>query len=400
MRKILPDPDYAFKKINWANILFFTVTGVGGLGVMPFYLHRNGFVLSDWILFAVYFVCSGLSITAGYHRLYAHRTYQARPLLQLFLLFFGASAFEQSALKWSSQHRNHHLYLDTERDPYSITKGFWHAHMGWLVGWDRTKNFENVADLRQNALIVHQHAHFKLWAIGAGIVTPVLIGALAGHALGAFLIGVCFRIVFVQQMTFCINSFCHLIGTANYDPSTSARDHWFIALLTFGEGYHNFHHRFPSDYRNGIRWYHWDPSKWAISLFRRAGQAYNLRKAPYFHILHARLASQNRQVRLRLAQKLSRHPDFIRFNRAFERHYQKLQRAFSSFQSAATEYQRLVRAKVASRASVEGIKKTALENLRARKEAFRSTYQKWVRYIEARLAVEALPLQADKRGIS
>ena len=96
----------------------------------------------------------------------------------LLALFFGAASFQQSALKWSSQHRDHHQYVDTDRDPYDISRGFWYAHVGWILFWKHPINYDNVKDLQQNALVMSQHKHYRLWSIGSGLILPLLIGAL------------------------------------------------------------------------------------------------------------------------------------------------------------------------------------------------------------------------------
>jgi stearoyl-CoA desaturase (delta-9 desaturase) len=126
-------------------------------------------------------------------------------------------------------------------------------------------------------------------------VAPLVVGMMTGHLLGAFLLSVCTRITLVSHSTFCINSVCHTFGKATYDPASSARDHWFVALLTNGEGYHNFHHRFPSDYRNGIRWYHWDPSKWTIQFLAALGLVERLNVSPEDKIQQAKIWAQTQR---------------------------------------------------------------------------------------------------------
>ena len=224
-------------------------------------------------------MATGLSITTGYHRLFSHTSFKTNAFIRFLILFFGAAAFEQSALTWSSTHRDHHRYADTALDPYGIQKGFFHAHIGWMLFWKHVPDFSNVKDLMKDGMINHQHRHYLAWAIFSGVLFPTALGALAGNALGAFIFTVCVRLTLIHHATFCINSFAHKFGTATHDVHATARDNWFMALLTNGEGYHNFHHSFPTDYRNGVRWYHWDPSKWAIAVLARLGLAWDLQKA-------------------------------------------------------------------------------------------------------------------------
>ncbi len=288
------------RKLNWPTLSFFIVTTLVAVIGTPLYIQRYGLSLPQILLFLFYVGATGLSITVGYHRLYSHSTFKANPLIHFLVLFFGAAAFEQSALTWSSGHRDHHRYVDTDKDPYSIKKGFWYAHIGWMTLWQQQPDYNNSKDLMKNGLLMNQHRLYVLWGVGAGIVLPVVLGALAGNALGGFILSVCLRLTFVYHATFCINSVCHTFGKPTFDFRASARDNWFAALLTNGEGYHSFHHRFPTDYRNAIRWYQWDPSKWAIRALSFLGMAWDLQKVSRFSILGAVLSSEKQLLSDRL----------------------------------------------------------------------------------------------------
>lgn len=257
----------------------------------PLYIYLNGIRPETVVLSLVYGFVTTMAITAGYHRLFAHRTYDANVFYRFLMLAFGSATFMQSALKWSSFHRTHHQYTDTERDPHNIRKGFFYAHVGWILFYLRGIDYANVKDLEQSRLIAHQHRYFQWWALAFGVALPVLIGASYGYAAEAFLFAVGARLFVVFQVVFFINSFAHMWGHDTYGKEVSARDNWLGAILTGGEGYHSFHHRFPSDYRNGVRWYHWDPSKWFIFLSSHVGLAWGLKRAPEQQILEARRAS-------------------------------------------------------------------------------------------------------------
>ena len=296
-------PCRTVRGINWTNLIFFSAVTLLAAAGLPAYWARSGISRSEWALFAFYVLATGFSITVGYHRLFAHRSFQASRLFTFLNLLFGAAAFEQSALMWASQHRDHHRYVDTPLDPYSIKKGFWYAHIGWILFWHQETDYSNVRDLEADPLIAHQHRYYILWAIASGILLPLLIGAATGHFLGALVLSVAARLTFVHHSTFCINSVCHTFGKATYDIDSTARDHWLVALITNGEGYHNFHHRFPSDYRNGVRWYHWDPSKWLIALMARAGFANKLYRTSRQTILAAQLAADQLRVERALGKR-------------------------------------------------------------------------------------------------
>lgn len=323
---------------NWPIIAFFAVTTAGALAGVPWYIYRFGISLAEILLLLFFIVITGMSITVGYHRLYAHCTFKANRLFQFLILFFGSAAFEQSALTWSSGHRDHHRYVDTDLDPYSIKKGFWYAHIGWMTLWKQYPDYNNVKDLLKDKLVMHQHRYYVAWGATAGILLPLVLGALIGHALGALVFSVCLRLTVVYHGTFCINSVCHTFGKATYDIYATARDNWFAAILTAGEGYHNFHHRFPSDYRNGVRWYQWDPSKWAIAVLARLGFAWDLNRVSKFSILEAKLAAENQAMDDRL-MKIKDAPQLASMKEALQSRYKALIQNLSAWESNAKSYQ-------------------------------------------------------------
>jgi stearoyl-CoA desaturase (Delta-9 desaturase) len=249
----------------------------------------------------------GFSITLDYHRLFAHLTFQAHWSVRLFVLIFGAAAFENSALLWACEHRSHHKHVDDEeQDPYCISKGLFHAHIGWLLfKLDPPPPFDNVADLQKDPLVRWQHRHVQ-W-IGALVAfgLPTLLGWAWGgwvSALGAFLIAGVARIVVLQHCTFCINSLCHYLGTRPYSSRCSARDSWLMALVTLGEGYHNYHHEFQHDYRNGVKPWQFDPTKWLIWTLSKLGLTRKLRRVPEEKVALAELAEAQRRLQEQLAR--------------------------------------------------------------------------------------------------
>lgn len=285
---------HKLKKICWSVTLFLILNPIISVAALVLYLvFSESYTLSQvlWItLFGVIFsFLTNLSITMGYHRLFSHKSYEAHPILQWALLFVGAGAFQGSALKWSSDHRIHHKFEDTEKDPYSINKGFWHAHMGWMMKHDSVNLPINAPDLEKNNLVKHQHDYYVFWAIGVGYVLPMAVGALLGNAFLGLVIAGGIRIFLTQQSTFLVNSLSHTMGKTPYSAEKTAKDSIIVAFLTHGEGYHNFHHKFQFDYRNGIRWYHWDPTKWSIQLAKLVGLANKLKTVHFSEILKARL---------------------------------------------------------------------------------------------------------------
>lgn len=290
-------------RINWLITSFFIVVSILALAGIVM-LAMNLVAAKTIIMAAIMTLLGGFSVTAGYHRLFAHKTYKAAWPVRLIFLLAGASSFEGSVLEWSTDHRDHHRFTDTEQDPYNIKQGFWHAHMGWIFTLDESRRrYDNVEDLMRDPLIVFQHKYYSYLAIFTGFILPMLIAGMWGDWLGGFLVGGALRITIGHQMTFCINSVCHYFGKQTYSEKYSARDNWFTALFTLGEGFHNFHHRFPIDYRNGVRFYDFDPTKWLIKTLYYFGLAKDLRKIKAQRILESKLEMDH--VRLKACEKSS-----------------------------------------------------------------------------------------------
>ena len=372
-------PTGSIRQIIWLNVIFFTVTTSAALIGAPLYIYHHGLSWQEMVLFIFYVAVTGLSITVGYHRLFAHQTFKSTPIVDFLVLFFGAAAFEQSALDWSSQHRDHHRFVDTDQDPYSIKKGFFYAHIGWLIFWKHTINYDNAKDLKKNAMLMHQSQHYLLWSVVSGILLPVMIGALSGHALGAFILSVCLRLTLVYHSTFCINSVCHMFGKATYDIYATAKDHWFVAFLTNGEGYHNFHHRFPTDYRNGVRWYQWDPSKWTIAVLEKMGLAKDLKRVSKFTILQAKLAAENRSVEDKLLSAKIRHElEIVR--EKLKIRYEQLLDSLSHWEAVSKKNRSILFSKAAQ--DTAALRDLASKEIREAKNQFRRARGEWKQFVK------------------
>jgi stearoyl-CoA desaturase (delta-9 desaturase) len=282
------------KKVNKKVAIFVITTPIVGVLSLIGLIYFHQLYLKTVIFGLAYLFIGALSITAGYHRLFSHRAYKANAVVRFLMAVIGSSQFEGSVLEWSTDHRNHHRYSETEKDPYSITKGFWHAHMGWLIYLDTSKrDFSNVEDLAADPIIMWSHKHFLKLAIFMGFIFPMAFcGLLWGDWLGGLLIAGALRIAINQQTTFCINSICHMFGSQKYSEEQTARDNWVTALITTGEGYHNYHHQFPLDYRNGIKWYHYDPAKWLIKALHLCGLAKDLRVQSPQKIIQYKIKAQ------------------------------------------------------------------------------------------------------------
>lgn len=279
--------------ITWTNLIFIAVAHL--LAVLA--IVYMAMVQFSWWTVGLAFLWAwlcGLSITGGYHRLFAHASYKTNALLKTVYLTFGAAAVQNSVLMWAADHRAHHAHTDTDRDPYNIQRGFWWAHIGWVLFRNDIKR-SSVRDLERDPLIRLQDRYYVPLALLFGALIPGALGATWGDPIGAILVAGFLRLVVQWQATFAVNSLAHMIGRQPYSPRTSARDSFWVALLTLGEGYHNFHHRFQRDFRNGVRWYHFDPTKWTIWGLSKLGMASDLRRAPKSRIEAARRAASAEQ---------------------------------------------------------------------------------------------------------
>ena len=261
------------------TVLFLFVTLGAAIG-LPTYAYFYDYSWLDWTMFVVLYIFTGLGITVGYHRLLAHRSFACPDWVRVILLIGGGWAFQNSGLKWAADHIRHHARCDENEDPYNATWGFWHSHCGWLFVRDPHRDPKYASRLKQDPVVVWQDRYYIPILI-SGLVFPVLVGFLHNGwvgGIGCFFLAGVGRTFFVLNSTFCINSICHMWGEQNHGTSDSSRDSWWISLLTFGEGYHNYHHMYQSDYRNGSKWYNFDPSKWLIFALSKVGLANSLRR--------------------------------------------------------------------------------------------------------------------------
>jgi stearoyl-CoA desaturase (Delta-9 desaturase) len=227
-------------------------------------------------------IYGGLGITMGYHRLWSHRAYQAHIGVRWVLAIGGVMGFQGSIKWWSLRHRLHHRYTDTVHDPYDATRGFWYSHMGWLFErpeYTRMKWIDK-SDLDADPVVRFQHKNFPLMSMILGFVFPTILGLMWGDALGGFLYGGYVSRIIIWHATWFINSLAHAWGEQEFSTENTSRGNLILALLTFGEGHHNFHHEFPRDYRNGIRFDDYDPTKWVIAFLSFFGLTFGLIQVP------------------------------------------------------------------------------------------------------------------------
>ena len=283
------------KQINWKTTIFLVGYHVFLLFTLPFYFYYADLHLGTFLSAFVLFWVTGISITAGYHRCFSHRAYKPHPIIEYILVFFGTITVQASVLRWAYEHRLHHAFVDTDKDPYSIKKGFWYAHCLWMFEKLTPIDPKVVPDLISNKLLVFQDRYYALLMVLGNALVFFTVGYAFQDYWGAFFIAVWVRIFFLQHCTWFINSLAHTWGSKHFSLEHSAVDNAIIALLTFGEGYHNFHHTFANDYRNGVCWYHFDPSKWLIWTLSKIGLASNLKRTDVMTI-KKRMVIEHKQL--------------------------------------------------------------------------------------------------------
>lgn len=278
---------------------------------LPIYFlsHTPSGSLIGWTAALVFI--SGLSITSGYHRLYSHCSYKTHPVVEAILLFFATLATQGSALRWCNDHRLHHAFVDTDKDPYSVKKGLLYAHMLWMFFKSKPIDPKVVSDLTRSKPLVFQDRYYALCMLAANCIAFLAVGWLLNDYWGAFLFAWWVRLFCLHHTTWCINSIAHYWGTRFYSQEHSAVDNYLISLLTYGEGYHNYHHTFASDYRNGIKWYHFDPAKWLIWTLHQCGLAHHLKKVNDERIVRQLLLGHRDQILEKIKASLHHQKDLF-----------------------------------------------------------------------------------------
>ena len=260
------------QKINWKNlftVIFFHLLTIPALF---FFSWKNvaALLIGNWIV-------GSLGVGLGYHRLLTHRSFKAPKWLEYTLAALGTMAMQDAPDKWVATHRMHHKFTEMEQDPHSTRPGFIWAHIGWVVRG--TAQDHDAATLKRYVPDLLKDKFHVLLA--KYYYVPLLISAVILFALGGWpmvLWGVCARIVVGWHTTWFVNSLAHIFGQRRFATQDDSTNNWFVALLTFGEGWHNNHHASPTSARHGLKWYEFDMNWLTIRLFEKLGWAQHIRR--------------------------------------------------------------------------------------------------------------------------
>lgn len=355
------------KDFNWSTGSFVIGYHLLLVVVLPIYLSTKTPSLAIILTTVIVGSLCGLTITAGYHRLYTHRAYEINEVGEWIILGMGALALENSVLQWANDHRNHHQYVDTEKDPYSIKKGFWYAHIVWLFKKGDGIDKAMVPDLISDKAVMFQHKYYAIITAIANIGVILMTGWLFKDFLGAVALVFLSRVFVVHHLTWFINSLAHTVGSKPYSKEHSAVNNAAIAFLTFGEGYHNYHHTFPSDYRNGVRWYQFDPTKIVIWCLAKIGMAKNLKKVE-LPLIKRKMILEDQRVALEKIKMLGRGK--------WSMIEGQVKRAAESLSAKLLEKYSLVRE---YRAKKKEERKEMKLKLKALKRSIREEYKIWIK---------------------
>ena len=236
----------------------------------------TGVHTTDLIIAAGLYAVRMFAVTAGYHRYFAHRSFKTSRAFAFVLAFLAQSSAQRGILWWAGNHRQHHRFSDTDNDVHSpVRQGFWHAHLGWFFTEEhKYTDLRAVPDLAQYPELVWLDRHPYLPAFLAGFVVWLLAG-WSGLVVGFF-----WSTIVLWHATFSINSLAHIVGRPRYVTGDQSRNNVWLALLTFGEGWHNNHHHYESAARQGFRWYEIDISYYLLKALAAAGLVWDLRSPP------------------------------------------------------------------------------------------------------------------------
>jgi fatty-acid desaturase len=258
-------------RINWRDLIIISAFHILLIPAIYYFSWQNLAIMmvGNWIV-------GSLGVGLGYHRLITHRSFAAPKWLEYTLTIFASMSLQNEAYKWVATHRMHHQFCETEKDPHSTRPGFFWAHMGWIFKGDAQDHDEAtfkkyVPDLLKdkNHVLIAKFFYVPI------IVSAILLFLIGGW--GMVLWGVVVRTIFGWHTTWFVNSLSHMFGKRRFETDDDSTNNWFVGILTFGEGWHNNHHAFPTSARHGLEWYQFDQNWITIRIFEKLGWAKKIR---------------------------------------------------------------------------------------------------------------------------
>ena len=260
------------RSINWVNTLFFVIVHTGAIfAFLPQFFSWKAVGIG--LLF--YWITGGLGVTLGFHRLVTHRSFHSPKWLEYLLVFFGTISCQGGPIEWIGTHRIHHLYSDQEKDPHDSNQGFWWSHMGWLI-----YNRHDLSELPKFTKDISEDLVYQFLEKNMIQLQVLLgIGLLSWGGWSFVFWGVFARIVWVWHCTWLVNSATHKFGYTSHESSDKSTNCWWVAILVFGEGWHNNHHAYQYSARHGLEWWEVDFTWMTIQFLELLGLAKNIKLA-------------------------------------------------------------------------------------------------------------------------
>lgn len=270
------------RTINWKNVAIVTFFHLLAIPVVFTFSWQNLAVLliGNWVV-------GSLGVGLGWHRLLTHRSFQAPKWLEYMLSILATMSMQDSPDKWIATHRMHHAFVETDRDPHSTRSGFWWAQIGWVV-WGKAQDHDEATLKRYIPDLLKDRGHVlisRLWLVPIALSAAILF-AFGGWTMVVWGVGA--RVVLGWHTTWFVNSLAHIYGSRPHTTGDRSTNNWFVAILTFGEGWHNNHHAFPTSARHGLEWYQFDMNWITVLLLKKLGWATQI-KTPELKLLDAEL---------------------------------------------------------------------------------------------------------------
>jgi len=260
-------------RINWKNVIIIASFHLLAIPAFFTFSWQNvaALIIGNWIV-------GSLGVGLGWHRLLTHRGFKAPKWLEYTLSTLATMSIQDSPDKWIATHRMHHKFTETDQDPHSTLKGFWWAQIGWIV-WGTAQDHDRKTLQKYVPDLIKDNGHAL---ISRFYYVPIIVSAFILFAIGGWTMviwGVFARVVVGWHTTWFVNSLSHIYGSRPHATGDDSTNNWFVALLTFGEGWHNNHHAFPTSARHGLEWYQFDMNWIAIRILEKLGWAENIRVA-------------------------------------------------------------------------------------------------------------------------
>jgi stearoyl-CoA desaturase (Delta-9 desaturase) len=283
--------------VNRESIRLSSQLGFLLVHLLPLFALYTGATIFDWLLCAALYFLRMFFVTAGYHRYFAHRTFKTSRVFQFILAFFAQTSAQKGVLWWSANHRIHHKYSDTDKDPHSMKRfGFWFSHIGWIMVPDyEPTRFELVKDLKKYPELVWLNQYYLVPPILLGAFTMALGGLVNGGSINSMFtygwstlwIGFFLSTVILYHGTFSINSLMHRFGKQRYKTDDESKNSLWLALLSLGEGWHNNHHYYQRATRQGFFWWEIDITYYILKVLSWFNIVWDIHGVPE-HVKYAR----------------------------------------------------------------------------------------------------------------